>query len=149
MDHKAAEIMENVNSGLMDTRVMSVREAAKARTRDQANEEVGLEELSLNGAAEIGDVGLKAIGEHCASTLRILDLGGSVRVSDVGLRLVGMRAFRLIELNLSGCVGVDGVGVASFGEAASNLVVLNLSRCHRLSSWAFQVIATLYPLYNF
>jgi hypothetical protein len=139
VDKRAAEIMLSVDNGLMDTRVMSVREAAKARTRDQANEDVGLEELCLHGATQIGDVGLKAIGEHCASTLRVLDLGGSVRVSDVGLRLVGMRSFRLMELNLSGCVGVDGVGIASFGEAACNLVVLNLSCCHRLSSWAFQV----------
>eukprot|EP00615_Pteridomonas_danica_P019386 CAMPEP_0114383778 /NCGR_PEP_ID=MMETSP0102-20121206/4948_1 /TAXON_ID=38822 ORGANISM="Pteridomonas danica, Strain PT" /NCGR_SAMPLE_ID=MMETSP0102 /ASSEMBLY_ACC=CAM_ASM_000212 /LENGTH=1302 /DNA_ID=CAMNT_0001539917 /DNA_START=24 /DNA_END=3932 /DNA_ORIENTATION=+ len=138
VDKKAAEIMKSVDSGLKDTRVLSVREAAKARTREQANEVVGLEELCMNGAVGIGDVGMKALGEHCASTLRILHLSHATRVSDVGLRLVGMRAYRLLELNLSGCNAVDGVGIAAFGEAASNLVLLNLSGCSRLASWAFQ-----------
>ena len=118
--------------------MVSVREAAKARTRQQALEAVGLLELSLSGATDVGDVGLKALGEHCAPTLRLLSLSGASKVSDVGLRCVGLRAYAMTSLDLSGCSGVDGVGLAVFGEASPNLVKLNLSGCRQVMPWAFQ-----------
>ena len=45
--------MAQVNTGLRDTRVLSVREAAKARARAQATEAVGLLELKLKGADQV------------------------------------------------------------------------------------------------
>jgi len=54
VDEKQAEILASTtNSAARDTRVMSVREAAKARARTQATESVGLLELHLNGATEV------------------------------------------------------------------------------------------------
>lgn len=54
MDEKQAEILASTtNSAARDTRVMSVREAAKARARVQATDSVGLLELHLNGATEV------------------------------------------------------------------------------------------------
>lgn len=54
VDEKQAEILAATsNPAARDTRVMSVREAAKARARAQATESVGLLELHLNGATEV------------------------------------------------------------------------------------------------
>jgi hypothetical protein len=54
VEAKAAELMAALGGAMKDTRVLSIREAAKARTRAQALEAVGLVELSLSGATEVG-----------------------------------------------------------------------------------------------
>lgn len=87
---------------------------------------------------KVGDVGLKALGEQCATTVRIFKLSGATRVSDVGMRCVGIRASNLVELDLSGCLGLSGVGLASFGECSNGLVKLTLAKCQNLEGWAFQ-----------
>jgi hypothetical protein len=81
---------------------------------------------------------LKALGEQCATTLRIFKLSGASRVSDVGMRCVGVRAANLVELDLSSCLGLSGVGLASFGECSNGLVKLTLANCQNLEGWAFQ-----------
>lgn len=146
MDKKFKHMMKSLGGAVKDTRVLSVREAAKARTREQALEAVGTQELKLTGCSQVGDVGLRALGELCAPTLRVLHLSGAHRMSDVGLRCVSSKAFMMVDLDLSGCTGVEGVGLACFGENSPNLVKVNLHGCGRLQSWAFQRLVCGCPL---
>ena len=62
VEKQAAVLMTQMGDAMKDTRVLSVREAAKARTRAQALKDVGLLELHLHDARDIGDVGMKFLG---------------------------------------------------------------------------------------
>jgi len=140
VERRAEELLAELRA-TMDFRVRSTVASAKKSAVEQAGTDVGTMELKLHGAAGIGDLGLRAIGEHC-SMLRVLDIGGAFRVSDVGLRCVGVTCRNITELNISACLGVTGVGLAVFGDCAPRLQKLTLSRCHQLAGWAFQRVVT-------
>lgn len=73
---KKAQVLANLD---FDPLVQSAVETANRVALETARNAVGLERLNLHGAVDIGDIGLKELGEHCPM-IRHLDIGSAFRV---------------------------------------------------------------------
>lgn len=106
----------------------------------EAQDEIGLQEISVGGAYKLTDAGVLELASACGA-LTALDLGGASKITDASLRSVAKHCTKLKRLDVGGCSKLCGPGLAAIGAMCKDLETVRLAGCGQATTgWALAAL---------